>query len=58
NQKVHCRPIKVGDLVLQIPKVSDPTYSWGKLAPNWERPYWVIDVVCDETYHLVTHEGV
>ncbi|RWW19588.1 hypothetical protein GW17_00016337, partial [Ensete ventricosum] len=24
----------------------------GKLAPSWEGPYQVTDVICDRTYHL------
>ncbi|RZR89210.1 hypothetical protein BHM03_00016886 [Ensete ventricosum] len=27
------------------------------LAPNWERPYRVIDIIRDETYTLATMEG-
>ncbi|RZS27544.1 hypothetical protein BHM03_00061042, partial [Ensete ventricosum] len=29
----------------------------GKLAPNWEGPYRVIDVIRDGTYTLATMEG-
>ncbi|RWW81425.1 hypothetical protein BHE74_00010166, partial [Ensete ventricosum] len=29
----------------------------GKLAPNWEGPYQVVEVVREETYTLATMEG-
>ncbi|RWW79185.1 hypothetical protein BHE74_00012540, partial [Ensete ventricosum] len=38
-------------------EISDPTRARGKLAPNWEGPYKVIDVVRDGTYMLATTEG-
>ncbi|RRT72769.1 hypothetical protein B296_00011348 [Ensete ventricosum] len=37
--------------------VSDPTRSCGKLAPNWEGPYRVVEVVREGTYTLATMEG-
>ncbi|RRT34334.1 hypothetical protein B296_00017987 [Ensete ventricosum] len=40
----------MGDLVLRKTEVSDPTRSHGKLAPNWEGPYRVIDIIRDGTY--------
>lgn len=52
NRKVHPRPIKLGDLVLQTAEVSNPTRTRGKLAPGWEGPYRVAEVVRDDTYHL------
>ncbi|RZS20436.1 hypothetical protein BHM03_00052953, partial [Ensete ventricosum] len=30
----------------------------GKLAPSWEGPYRVINVISDGTYHLATQERV
>ncbi|RZS26906.1 hypothetical protein BHM03_00060326, partial [Ensete ventricosum] len=48
---------KMGDLVLRKIEVIDPTRSRGKLAPNWEGPYRVIDVIRDRTYTLATMEG-
>ncbi|RRT31508.1 hypothetical protein B296_00047581 [Ensete ventricosum] len=39
----------MGDLVLRKIEISDSTRSRGKLAPNWEDPYRVIDVVRDGT---------
>ncbi|RWW70452.1 hypothetical protein BHE74_00021866, partial [Ensete ventricosum] len=54
NRRVRPRHVAAGDLVLQKTEVSDPTRSRGKLSPNWEGPYRVVDVVRDGTYTLVT----
>ncbi|RWW53388.1 hypothetical protein BHE74_00040146, partial [Ensete ventricosum] len=50
NCRVRPRRIDMGDLVLRKTEVSYPTRSHGKLAPNWEGPYQVVDVIRDETY--------
>ncbi|RRT33390.1 hypothetical protein B296_00056192 [Ensete ventricosum] len=47
----------MGNLVLQKAEVSDPTQSRGKLAPNWEDSYRVVEVVREGTYTLATMEG-
>ncbi|XP_065030486.1 uncharacterized protein LOC135653005 [Musa acuminata AAA Group] len=52
NRKVRPRPIKLGDLVLRKAEVSDPTRARGKLAPKWEGPYRVVEVVRPGTYRL------
>ncbi|KAJ8501040.1 hypothetical protein OPV22_011592 [Ensete ventricosum] len=57
NRRVRPQHVKTGDLVLRKIEVSDPTRSRGKLAPNWEGPYRVIDVIRDGTYTLATMEG-
>ncbi|RZS25357.1 hypothetical protein BHM03_00058543, partial [Ensete ventricosum] len=57
NHRVHPRHVETGDLVLRKTEVSDPTQSHGKLAPNWEGPYRVIDAIRDGTYTLATMEG-
>ncbi|RRT31346.1 hypothetical protein B296_00053695 [Ensete ventricosum] len=57
NSRVCPRHVEMGDLVLRKTEVSDPTRSRGKLAPNWEGPYRVVDVIRDGTYTLVTMEG-
>ncbi|RWW49659.1 hypothetical protein BHE74_00044145, partial [Ensete ventricosum] len=57
NHRVRPQLVKMGDLVLQKAKVSDPTRSRGKLAPNWEGPYRVVEVVREGTYTLATMEG-
>nr|XP_009412969.1 PREDICTED: uncharacterized protein LOC103994370 [Musa acuminata subsp. malaccensis] len=57
NRKVRPRPIKLGDLVLRRAEVSDPTRTKGKLAPKWEGPYRVTDVVRPGTYRLTAMDG-
>ncbi|RWW35407.1 hypothetical protein BHE74_00059669 [Ensete ventricosum] len=57
NRRVHPWLVKMGDLVLRKAEVNDPNRSRGKLAPNWEGPYRVVEVVRDETYTLATMEG-
>ncbi|RWW36739.1 hypothetical protein BHE74_00058214 [Ensete ventricosum] len=47
----------MGNLVLWKTEVSDPTRSRGKLAPNWEGPYRVVEVVREGTYTPATMEG-
>ncbi|RRT70300.1 hypothetical protein B296_00018608, partial [Ensete ventricosum] len=54
NRKVRPRQVGSGDLVLRKAEISDPTQARSKLAPNWEGPYKVIDVVRDGTYMLAT----
>ncbi|RWW07546.1 hypothetical protein BHE74_00000468, partial [Ensete ventricosum] len=49
NRRVHPQPIKTRDLVLRKAEVSDPTCSRGKLAPSWEEPYQVTNIVRDGT---------
>ncbi|RRT63521.1 hypothetical protein B296_00042655 [Ensete ventricosum] len=44
-------------MVLGKAEVSDPTRSRGKLAPNWEGPYLVVNTSREGTYTLVTMEG-
>lgn len=56
NRRVNPQSIKLDDLVLRNAKVSNLTHAWGKLAPNWEGPYKVMDVVQDGTYRLTTQE--
>ncbi|XP_064992508.1 uncharacterized protein LOC135629242 [Musa acuminata AAA Group] len=57
NRKVRPRPIKLDDLVLRKTEVSDPTRARGKLAPKWEGPYRVAEVVRPGTYRLTTMDG-
>ncbi|RWW24777.1 hypothetical protein GW17_00010913 [Ensete ventricosum] len=47
----------VGDLVLRKAEVNDPTRSRGKLAPNWEGPYQIADVIREGTCTLATVGG-
>ena len=50
--KVKPRQFCIGDLVLQKINlaIKDPTQ--GKLGPNWEGPYRVIEIYRQGTYHL------
>ncbi|RWW55014.1 hypothetical protein BHE74_00038391 [Ensete ventricosum] len=57
NRRVRPRLVMMGDLVLRKAEVSDPTRSHGKLAPNWEGPYRVIEVVREGTYALQQWRG-
>ncbi|RRT33290.1 hypothetical protein B296_00057243 [Ensete ventricosum] len=45
NRRVRPQHVETGDLVLRKTEVIDPTRSRGKLAPNWEGPYRVIDAI-------------
>ncbi|RRT31268.1 hypothetical protein B296_00053366, partial [Ensete ventricosum] len=38
-------------------EISNPTRSRSKLAPNWEGPYRVVDVIRDTTYTSQTCES-
>ena len=51
NVRVKNKAFRVGDLVLRRAAVSQPQ-DRGKLAPNWEGPYEVKEVVRPETYYL------
>ena len=44
NARVRLRPLELGDLVLRkvLGMVKNP--AWGKLGPNWERPYRIISL--------------
>ncbi|XP_064971613.1 uncharacterized protein LOC135616356 [Musa acuminata AAA Group] len=57
NRKVHPRPIKLDDLVLRKIEVSNPTRAGGKLAPKWEGPYRVVEIIRPGTYRLATIDG-
>ena len=52
NSNVRHRDVQVGDLVLRkvIGTTKDP--SQGKLGPNWERPYRVINCKRQGSYYL------
>lgn len=53
---VKKRSFQVGDLVLRELATSMPTKQ-GKLMPNWEGPYMVIEVVRPGTYKLPHSDG-
>ncbi|GAV87286.1 hypothetical protein CFOL_v3_30712 [Cephalotus follicularis] len=54
NKMVNPRPLREGDLVLRNATIADPTCTRGKLAPNWEGPYKVKNVLRPGTFKLET----
>ena len=56
NSRVKNKVFRAGDLVLQRAAVSQPQ-DRGKLAPNWEGPYEVKEIVRPGTYYLKELEG-
>ena len=57
NKRVKHRSFQVGDLVLKAVNQSTKNPSHGKLGPNWEGPYIVIQVTRPGTYWLQMLEG-
>ena len=49
---VKLRPLATGDLVLRkvVGATKDPT--WGKLGPNWERPFRITSIAGIDAYYL------
>jgi len=41
---VKLRPLNRGDLVLRKVVGTSKNSAWGKLGPNWERPYHITSV--------------
>ena len=56
NIRVKNKAFKAGDLELRRAAVSQPQ-GQGKLAPNWEGPYEVKEVVRPRTYYLKELRG-
>ena len=52
DAKVKLRPLELGDLVLRKVLGIAKNLAWGKLEPNWERPYCITSVVGIEAYFL------
>ncbi|GKV11394.1 hypothetical protein SLEP1_g22657 [Rubroshorea leprosula] len=50
NKRVHPRTFKVGDLVLRNDGLTGFETRFGKLAPNWESPYTVVEVPHPSAY--------
>ena len=52
DANVKLRPLVPGDLVLRkvLGIAKNPT--WGKLGPNWERPYRITSMARIDAYHL------
>jgi hypothetical protein len=57
NSKVKPRQLSVGDLVLRRVTLAIRDPSEGKLRPNWEGPYKVIEIRRPGTYHLEDMNG-
>ena len=56
NFRVKSKAFRAGDLVLRRATVSQPQ-NQEKLAPNWEGPYEVKEVVWTGTYYLKELRG-
>ena len=57
NTKVKLRHFEVGDWVLRKVTQATKAPSRGKLGPNWESPYKVIQYYRKGTYHLENRHG-
>uniref|UniRef100_A0A2N9H5N1 Integrase catalytic domain-containing protein n=1 Tax=Fagus sylvatica TaxID=28930 RepID=A0A2N9H5N1_FAGSY len=57
NSRVKPRQLSVGDLVLRKVTLATKNPSEGKLGPNWEGPYRVIEIRRPGTYHLEDING-
>ena len=54
NTKVKPRHFQVGDLVLRKVTTAIRNPTQGKLGPNWEGPYRIVNYHRKETYYLET----
>ena len=52
DMNVKLRPLAPGDLVLRKILGNTKNPAWGKLGPNWERPYCITSVVGICAYYL------
>ncbi|GKV23707.1 hypothetical protein SLEP1_g33406 [Rubroshorea leprosula] len=57
NKRVRARQFQVGDLVLRKAGLTNTYSHMGKLAPNWEGPYMVINIKRPGCYQLADLEG-
>ena len=57
NSKVKPKQFSIGDLVLRRVTLATKDPSQGKLGPNWEGPYKVIEIRRPENYHLEDTSG-
>ena len=46
------RPLVPGDMVLRKILGTTKNPAWGKLGPNWERPYYITSVAGIGAYFL------
>ena len=52
DAKVKLRPLEPGDLVLRKVLGTTKNPAWGKLRPNWERPYRITSSAGIKVYFL------
>ena len=52
DANVKLRPLTPGDLVLRKVLGTAKNPTWGKLGPNWERPYCITSVAGIGAYFL------
>lgn len=57
NIKVKNKQLQVGDLVLRNIEPRLPASQRGKMTPNWEGPYKVIEKIGYRVYKLARIEG-
>ena len=57
NDKVKPQHFSIGDLVLRKVTMVTKDPTQGKLGPNWEGPYRIIDCSGKGTYYLETLDG-
>ncbi|GLT28343.1 hypothetical protein SLA2020_032830 [Shorea laevis] len=57
NKRVRARQFQVGDLVLRKAGLINAYSYMGKLAPNWEGPYVVVQIKRPESYVLADSQG-
>ena len=57
NSKVKPKQLSVGDLILRKVTLATKNPSEGKLGPNWEGPYKVIEIRRPGTCHLEDMDG-
>ena len=57
NSRVKPRQLSIGDLVLRKVTLATRNPSEGKLGPNWEGTYRVVEVRRPGTYHLEDMNG-
>ena len=57
NAKVKPQHFNIGDLVFRKVTTATKVFTHGKLGPNWECLYRIIDCNRKGTYHLETLDG-
>ncbi|GKV40900.1 hypothetical protein SLEP1_g48494 [Rubroshorea leprosula] len=57
NNRVRARQFQVGNLVLRKAGLTNTYSHMGKLAPNWEGPYMVINIKRPGCYQLADLQG-